>query len=1085
MKKTLFAMVVVLIVMGSARARVPSAREILDATAVKGGLVVHIGCGHGKLAAELAESGPYLVHCLDSDPEAVDKAREYVRSQGLYGRVCVERLTGRSLPYVDNLVNLVVAAEPAQTTPDEINRVLAPGGVAYLKRGLAWNKTIKPRPQGIDDWTHFLYDSTNNAVSNDTVVAPPGQLQWVSEPRWARSHDHLATISALVCSAGRIFYVVDEAPTVSVLLQSRWFLVARDAFNGIELWKRPMGPWQWQLRGFRSGPSDLARRLVAVGDTVYVTLSIDGPLSALDAATGRTLRTYDQTEGALEVVFSDGRLFVVAAEPSRERKAADREHALSADTFAPVRSQRPAYLEMPPAKRILAIDADGGQILWTRSGADTRELMPTTLAVAGRRAFFQNADEIICLDADSGKDIWRAPRAVSRSRPTWSAPTLVVYGDVVLSADRAVAQEKKMDTSDRKVEWIVTSRGGQAPVGELIAFSAKDGKRLWATQAKECYNSPADVLVAGGLVWTGQLVTAKEPGITRGLDPMTGKVARTRPNDQAFFAAGMGHHRCYRNKATNKYLLLGRSGVEFIDVATGRAVPHHWTRGTCQYGIMPANGLLYVPSNSCACFITAKLDGFNCLAPKRPDAPGAEVRAEGRLVRGPAYGKLDDSLAEPTAGDWPTYRHDTTRSGYTPSPVASALKQSWQAQIGGRLSSVVVAQGKLFVSQVDAYTVHALDALSGRTLWSYTAAGRVDSPPTVWKGRVLFGSADGSLYCLRAADGTLAWRFRVAPDEQRIVAYGRLESLWPVPGNVLVHEAVAYCAAGRSTYLDGGIQLCRLDAATGKLLSETVMDDRDPQTGYQRKGVVRGTNMPGLLPDVLSCDGDSVFLRHRRFDLDGRQLTADVPHLYSSVGFLDDTWWHRTYWQLSATMGTNYGGWPRTGNQVPAGRLLVLADGSIYGFGRNQYVHHGAHVGLDGATVFHFNPSRDAQRRQTFYRAFAINRPPAEGPGQTRARRPARDFRWTRNVPLLVRAMIAADKTLFMAGPPDIFKAEEPAATYAGKKGGLLYVAAAPDGRELARYKLESPPVFDGMAAAQGRLYLATVDGCVLCFEQR
>jgi hypothetical protein len=30
--------------------------------------------------------------------------------------------------------------------------------------------------------------------------------------------------------------------------------------------------------------------------------------------------------------------------------------------------------------------------------------------------------------------------------------------------------------------------------------------------------------------------------------------------------------------------------------------------------------------------------------------------------------------------------------------------------------------------------------------------------------------------------------------------------------------------------------------------------------------------------------------------------------------------------------------------------------------------------------------------------------------------------------------------------------------------------------------KLKSPPVWDGMAVAQGRLFVSTVDGKVLCF---
>ncbi|MHC4332147.1 MAG: hypothetical protein ACYSWW_28990 [Planctomycetota bacterium] len=200
--------------------------------------------------------------------------------------VSVDKLTGDSLPYTDNLVNLIVSENLGGVPMDEVMRILAPGGTAYIKTGGEWNKAVKPRPEQIDEWTHSMYDATNNAVSSDSIVGPPHQIQWVAGPQWARSHDHLSSISGAVSSGGRIFYIVDEAPMALVILEPDWHLVARDAFNGVLLWKRRIPKWQWHLRGFRTGPSDLSRRLVAVGSRVYVTLGIDGPLVALDAGDG-------------------------------------------------------------------------------------------------------------------------------------------------------------------------------------------------------------------------------------------------------------------------------------------------------------------------------------------------------------------------------------------------------------------------------------------------------------------------------------------------------------------------------------------------------------------------------------------------------------------------------------------------------------------------------------------------------------------------------------------------------------------------------------------------------------------------------
>ena len=46
---------------------------------------------------------------------------------------------------------------------------------------------------------------------------------------------------------------------------------------------------------------------------------------------------------------------------------------------------------------------------------------------------------------------------------------------------------------------------------------------------------------------------------------------------------------------------------------------------------------------------------------------------------------------------------------------------------------------------------------------------------------------------------------------------------------------------------------------------------------------------------------------------------------------------------------------------------------------------------------------------------------------------------------------------------------------------GLLWAVSKTDGQRLAEFRLDSPPVWDGMAAAYGCLYLSNQDGSVLC----
>ena len=54
-------------------------------------------------------------------------------------------------------------------------------------------------------------------------------------------------------------------------------------------------------------------------------------------------------------------------------------------------------------------------------------------------------------------------------------------------------------------------------------------------------------------------------------------------------------------------------------------------------------------------------------------------------------------------------------------------------------------------------------------------------------------------------------------------------------------------------------------------------------------------------------------------------------------------------------------------------------------------------------------------------------------------------------------------------------------AFFDSRKGALLREHSADDGTILAEHKLQATPVFDGLIAANNRLYLSLENGMILC----
>ena len=1010
------------------------ARQIITESNFQGGLIVLIGPWDPDLAVSMGKAPAALVHWLVPDGAALPDARHKIRHTDMYGRVSAIAWNDPYLPYAGGTVNLLVtkAGKDADIPQPEMDRVLAPKGVRIeVADGAKIRPTArKPRPDNVDDWTHSRHDASGNAVSSDRCAGPPMSMQWEALPRWNRG----TKTSALVSADGRLFYILDDSHFAS---NSRtWSLIARDAHNGIRLWRHELPSWGGAKGGKKVGPAQINRRLVALGERVYAPLGDGAPISIIDAPTGRILRVLDETAAVEEFLLSDGVLVALV-------------NASDTPDF-----WRRLHRDM----RIVAMRADTGEQIW-KNQATT--VLPMTLAADAEQVVYHDGRSIQSLDLHDGSPRWTSP-------PTGQTITL----EDSWNPDTPGAQDNKIVLAPQLAPTMLIYNNVVAFAGgrRLNVVSADNGRKLWsAPYAATNYSTPVDLFGFDGAIWGPDtdmnLWRPTNDDVSYvAFDPLTGAVKKEVSGKYDY---RFQHHRCHQMKVIGSTIVAARAGIEFLNTQTGELDAHHWVRGSCYFGVLPANGLMYVPPHNCACYIRAKLSGFMALTPDPALTGKPKISEDQRLRRGPAYRKNADMQTNPDPRDWPTYRHDAARSGSTPANVGSDLSLAWEAQPGGELTSPVIADGRAYVAASDRHLLHALDARTGENLWQYSFDAPIDSPPTIYQGLVLAGCRDGSVVALRATDGALAWKFLAAPVHRLIVSRGRLESTWPVHGSVLVVDDTVYFAAGKSSYLDGGIRFYGLHPHTGRKLVERILHTRDAD-GSQ---LLDEQAVDGYLNDILSSDGRRLFMRHQMFDKTGKRQPGRVSHLHSPDGYLSADTTSRLLWTYAPLYTSPHQGafYDVRLSRVlfPSGRILVEDEETIYGFGQNYYANMRTEPG--GTFALFASPKQsdvplDQTARQ--YRKLALA-------GKHRVK-----FNWWKRIPISVWAMVRTKNVLFVAGPQGGPLVSNDALN--GKAPGRLLAVSPADGTVLNEIPLPAMPVWDGMAAAQDSLYIALANGGIV-----
>lgn len=807
------------------------------------GLAVVVGEGNLQPALDLAHEGRRLVLVLAGDEPAAQHIRLQLASSPHANLITVaaacsdaarrsdpsasDALAGtpRTLPLCDHMANVIVidAAGAAALGDKEILRVLVPvRGRAYVKREGKWQVLSKPMPAGLDGWTHFFHGPDGNKVSRDSTLRMPNALRWIAGPRLQDNNGANGWRMDAGLAVSEWLYPLAPKENLSAVVEGR------DAFNGVLLWQDVHALHRGEVRPLKTKPFILADgRLLRIHD--------DGKqsrIAAFDPLTGRLARAYasslelrDSPYTALppQFTYHDGRIYQASQKTLRcidaaaDRSLWDYQHEQGHALIRPV------------------LAADRGMVILCEAiGKIPRKQTRLELDLFHGRYPAGITEALVAVDMATGKLRWRTP-----------VPDEIK--DFRLIEPKG-EWEKKWGFDKRKFHAVAYRDGrvfclqacdaNQGNPSAVWALDAATGRSLWVSACGPVGHGRREMfdlfLLKDGTIFTYGHSWCR-------LDQATGKLL-------AFGNIG-GNGRCDTG-ACSEHLVTAGFG-NYFDLAGPQL---RWTRsdlarGQCGGWGTPAYGMIFHHGSGCGCFFPVR---GNLALHRAEDV--TPIPDKQRLRKGPA---IDRPLAGPAAADWPEYLFNGQRRAWSPAPGPRKLRELWRAPLArpippeatgptrdqlvcgiynGPLTAPIVADGLLFVADRDRGRLLALDAATGQARWTCQAGGRILTPPTFARGRVVFGTRDGYVHCLDARTGQAAWTFLAAPAQRYIVAYGRVESAWPVHGCLSVVGETVVASAGYHAESDGGIWAWGLHLADGSIRwSRRLHRSREWQTFQPRR----------------------------------------------------------------------------------------------------------------------------------------------------------------------------------------------------------------------------------------------------------
>ena len=845
------------------------AQSLIEKAGIDRGVCAILGCD-GDVAIQLVRSSKLLTLVRDPEAGAVAELRAKAEEAGLtIDQLVVEQGYLDKLPFADNFVDLVLATglsadQVGQLSLPDIIRALRPEGTAIIRAAESgmlteeqianlkgacrqggaeqvsswndaagtWFKFSKPPMEGIDEWSHWEHGPDNNPVSTDSAIKAPYMTQFLGTP-WRICMPSITTAAGgrTFLATGHIAHHRKEWDTVTQL-------IGRNGYNGTILWQRDLP------LGYLSHRS----AFVATKDTFYM---IDGDACLmLDPETGdeKGRIRIPGTEGDWKwMVKKENVLYVLAGERGGKAKVILGDRSFGGWSWADLSV---GYYDRPRVRwgfghTLAAYDLEKEKVLWTHKEDDLIDSRGMAMR-DGKLFLYCPEKHLRCLNDQTGEVLWtntdsevselvEEPGKGLVSTPGFRSACITVATD-----DALIIQ-------------------GQTRMN-VVAVSTQSGSLLWTK--KKFINNPNAIFLDGKVI-----VGLGERGSHVMIDPVSGEVLE----DLKFRKTA-----CTRLTASADSLFVRGEGTLRMDRKTKKVLVDGAARPSCNDGALPANGMLYLGPWGCDCNLSLFGAVGKCSAGDfRFDVEATDA---GRLGRGEGDVNTVADF-EVTEGDWPTYRANIQRSASTstklarPNPAEDAPRVPQWAFAPPKpciQAPPVSAGGVVFLAATDG-KVRALDAATGGLRWEFATAGPIKASVNIADGRAYVGSGDGNVYCLEAATGRLLWKFRAAPAERKIFVYDYLTSTWPVNSGVLVHDGVAYFAAGIIDY--DGTYVFAVDAATGKIKWQN--NSSGHLSDELRKGVSAQGNLTILGDELLLAGGNQV--TPARFNLETGEC-ANQPY---------------------------------------------------------------------------------------------------------------------------------------------------------------------------------------------------------------